>query len=65
MAPALLALMSVCIIAATLETRRVHGELDFALPDKAKCAVPISETHNDECGRVILSPTAIPRVPFL
>ena len=62
--PALLTLISVCVIAATLKAKRVHGELDFALPDQAKCVVPISETHDEERGRVILSPTAIPHVPF-
>ena len=36
--PELLALMSVRVIAATLETKRVHGLLDFALPDQVKCA---------------------------
>ena len=63
--PALLALMSVRVIAATLETKRVHGLLDFALPDQAKCAVDTSETHDDERGEVILSPTAIPHHPYL
>ena len=63
--PALLALMSVRVIAATLETKRVHGLLDFALPDQAKCAADTSETHDDERGEVILSPTAIPHHPYL
>jgi hypothetical protein len=61
----MLALMTVCVIAATLQRKRVHGELDFTLPDQAKYAVSTSETHDDERGRVILSPTTTHHIRFL